>query len=107
MKNNRICQTFGIDYPIFLAGMGGAACPKLAAAVSNAGGLGVLGAAACTPSQMRRWIKETKELTDKPFGIDTLLPMSVRSGGNLKQNDGKDPAELLSEYQKMAKEFMN
>jgi len=49
IKNNRICETFGIEYPIFLAGMGGAACPKLAAAVSNAGGLGILGAAACTP----------------------------------------------------------
>ena len=43
-----------------------------------------MGAAACTPSQMRRWIQETKEMTDKPFGIDTLWPMSVRSGGNLK-----------------------
>ena len=107
IKNNRICQTFGIEYPIFLAGMGGAACPKLAAAVSNAGGLGVLGAAACTPSQMRRWIKETRDLTDKPFGIDTLLPMSVRGGGNLKQNNGKNPTDLLSEYQKLAKDFMN
>ena len=63
---SRICEVFGIKYPIFLAGMGGAANPKLAAAVSNAGGLGVLGAAACTPNQMRRWIQETRELTDKP-----------------------------------------
>ena len=105
--NNRICQIFGIKYPIFLAGMGGAANPRLAAAVSNAGGLGVLGAAACTPDQMRRWIKETKELTNQPFGIDTLLPMSVRGGGNLKQNEGKNPADLLKEFQEMAKGFMN
>ena len=107
IKNSRICELFGIDHPIFLAGMGGASCPKLAAAVSNAGGLGILGAAACTPNQMRRWIQETKEMTDKPFGIDTLLPMSVRSGGNLKQNKGKDPVDLFSQYQEMAKEFMN
>ena len=87
--------------------MGGAANPRLAAAVSNAGGLGVLGAAACTPGQMRRWIQETKELTNQPFGIDTLLPMSVRGGGNLKQNEGKNPADLVSEFQEMAKGFMN
>jgi len=104
---SRICEVFGIKYPIFLAGMGGAANPKLTAAVSNAGGLGVLGAAACTPSQMRRWIEETRDLTDKPFGVDTLLPMSVRGGGNLKQNDGKDPSNLVTEYQEMAKGFMN
>ena len=104
---SRICDIFGIKYPIFLAGMGGAANPKLAAAVSNAGGLGVLGAAACTPSQIRRWIQETRELTDKPFGVDTLLPMSVRGGGNLKKNNGKNPADLVSEYQEMAKAFMN
>jgi len=83
---SRICETFGIKYPIFLAGMGGAANPALAAAVSNAGGLGVLGAAACTPEQMRRWINETRKLTDKPFGVDTLLPMSVRGSGNIKQS---------------------
>tara|TARA_B110000014_G_scaffold264384_1_gene265483 strand:- start:67 stop:1182 length:1116 start_codon:yes stop_codon:yes gene_type:complete len=103
---SRICDTFGIKYPIFLAGMGGAANPALAAAVSNAGGLGVLGAAACTPEQMRRWIKETRELTDKPFGVDTLLPMSVRGGGNIKQNQGQDPADLIAEYKKMAMQFM-
>ena len=107
IKDSRICVLFGIDHPIFLAGMGGASCPKLAAAVSNAGGLGILGAAACTPSQMRRWIQETKNLTDKPFGIDTLLPMSVRGGENLKQNDGQNPADLMARYQEMAKDFMN
>jgi len=104
---SRICEVFGIEHPIFLAGMGGAANPKLAAAVSNAGGLGVLGAAACTPSQMRRWIRETRELTDKPFAVDTLLPMSVRGGGNLKLEDGENPADLVPSYQAMAKEFMN
>ncbi len=74
----RICDVFGIEYPIVLAGMGGASTPELAAAVSNAGGLGVLGAAGCGPSQLRRWIQRTRELTDKPFGVDTLLPASVR-----------------------------
>ena len=103
---SRICEIFGIKYPIFLAGMGGAANPALAAAVSNAGGLGVLGAAACTPEQMRRWINETRKLTDKPFGVDTLLPMSVRGSGNIKQNQGQDPSKLVAEYKKMAMQFM-
>ena len=49
-----ICELFSIDYPILLAGMGGAAGPELVAAVSNAGGLGVLGAAACTPGRTDR-----------------------------------------------------
>ena len=76
----RICEILEIEYPIFLAGMGGASVPALAAAVSNAGGLGVLGAAACSPDQLRSWIRQTREMTDKPFGVDTLLPASVRRG---------------------------
>ncbi|MEE4213020.1 MAG: nitronate monooxygenase, partial [Parvularcula sp.] len=63
---SRICEMLGIEYPILLAGMGGASVPALAAAVSNAGGLGVLGAAACSPEQLREWIRQTRELTDKP-----------------------------------------
>src|SRR3546814_11182373 len=76
--HSRVCDILGIKYPILLAGMGGASVPRLAAAVSNAGGLGVLGAAACSPDQLREWIRETRSLTAKPFGVDTLLPASVR-----------------------------
>ena len=72
-----LCDLFGIEYPIVLAGMGGASGPDLAAAVSNAGGLGVLGAAACPPAMLDEWITRTKKLTDRPFGVDTLLPASV------------------------------
>ena len=101
----RICDIFEIEYPIALAGMGGASTPALAAAVSNAGGLGILGAAACSPDMLRRWIRETRELTDKPFGVDTLLPASVRRE-TFKQTGGRSPAELIPEYQKFAAEFM-
>ena len=73
-----ICELFGIRYPIVLAGMGGASTPELAAAVSNSGGLGILGAAACGPDELRDWIRRTRKLTDQPFGVDTLLPASVR-----------------------------
>jgi NAD(P)H-dependent flavin oxidoreductase YrpB (nitropropane dioxygenase family) len=102
-----ICELLGIEVPIVLAGMGGASGPELAAAVSNAGGLGVLGAAACGPDELRSWIARTRKLTDKPFGVDTLLPASVRRGAfNKPAAKGKSPQELLPEYQEFAREFM-
>ncbi len=81
--------------------MGGASTPELAAAVSNAGGLGVLGAAACGPKQLREWIRRTRELTDKPFGVDTLLPASVRRA-DYAHSDGPTPMDLLPEMQAFA-----
>ena len=103
--NSRVCEILEIEKPIVLAGMGGASCPALAAAVSNAGGLGVLGAAACGPDQLRRWIRETRELTDRPFGVDTLLPASVRRA-NYEDMEGPTPADLLPERTDFAAEFM-
>src|SRR5258708_12050253 len=70
-----ICDYFGIKYPILLAGMGGVAMHKLVAAVSNAGGLGVLGAASLSPDDLRTEIRKTRELTDKPFAVDLLPPI--------------------------------
>jgi nitronate monooxygenase len=102
-----ICDLFGIEVPVVLAGMGGASSPELVAAVSNAGGLGVLGAAACGPDELRRWIERTRKLTSKPFGVDTLLPASVRRGTFDKPAaKGKSPQELLPEYLAFAREFM-
>ena len=100
-----ICDLLGIRYPIFLAGMGGASTPRLAAAVSNAGGLGILGAAACQPDELRAWIAETRKLTDKPFGVDTLLPASVRRA---KPEGAKGPSPLdhVPKLQEFAREFM-
>lgn len=103
---NRVCDILGIDHPIVLAGMGGASTPALAAAVSNAGGLGVLGAAGCGPKRLRAWIEETRSLTDKPFGVDTLLPASVRREA-YKEKSGPTPTDLLPEYKSFAKEFMD
>lgn len=103
----RICDLLEIEHPILLAGMGGASTPELAAAVSNAGGLGVLGAAACGPRQLRDWIQRTRALTDKPFGVDTLLPASVRRQAQLDSStDGPKPADLLPELKAFAAEFM-
>ena len=103
--HSRICDIFGIEYPIVLAGMGGASTPQLTAAVSNAGGLGILGAAACGPEQLRDWIRQTRELTDKPFGVDTLLPASVRRMPK-GEPSGPSPADRLPEYQEFARQFM-
>ncbi len=69
-----ICEQLGIEYPIFLAGMGGVSLSRLVAAVSNAGGLGIIGAAAMGPDELREEIRKTRGLTDKPFGVDILLP---------------------------------
>jgi len=102
----RICDLFGIEYPIVLAGMGGASTPELAAAVSNAGGLGVLGAAACGPTKLRAWIRETRELTDKPFGVDTLLPASVRRQQQLNEAGETNPADAMDEHRAFAAAFM-
>jgi enoyl-[acyl-carrier protein] reductase II len=67
-----VCDLFGIDVPIFLAGMGGVSYAALCAAVSNAGGLGTLGMAGRSHNEIRDEIKKTRDLTDKPFGVDLL-----------------------------------
>ncbi|MFT7245411.1 MAG: nitronate monooxygenase, partial [Candidatus Azotimanducaceae bacterium] len=107
--HSKVCDILEIEYPIVLAGMGGASTPELAAAVSNAGGLGVLGAAACQPEELREWIRRTRSLTDKPFGVDTLLPASVRraaqkAGGGTP--DADDPMEALQGHMAFAQQFM-
>ncbi len=70
-----ICDLFGIEYPVFLAGMGGVSTAPLVAAVSNAGGLGVIGAATMGPDEVRDQVRRTRELTDKPFAVDLLAPI--------------------------------
>eukprot|EP00930_Biecheleria_cincta_P030744 TRINITY_DN21300_c0_g1_i1.p1 TRINITY_DN21300_c0_g1~~TRINITY_DN21300_c0_g1_i1.p1 ORF type:complete len:372 (+),score=54.79 TRINITY_DN21300_c0_g1_i1:60-1175(+) len=75
--NTPITELFGIKHPILLAGMNVAAGPELAAAVTNAGGMGVIGGVSYTPKMLTLKIKELKaELNDKsaPFGVDLLLP---------------------------------
>ncbi len=74
------CDRVGIEYPVVLAGMGpvaGTGAPvataELAAAVSNAGGLGVMGGVAYSPDVLRAEIRKIRSLTKKPFGVDLLL----------------------------------
>jgi nitronate monooxygenase len=68
-----LCRSLGIEYPILSAGVGSAAVAELAAAVSNAGGLGVLGASGMDPSEVRQRIANTRKLTRLPFGINFII----------------------------------
>ena len=67
---NRVCKLFGIKYPIIQGGMVWVSGAKLAAAVSNAGGLGLIGAGSMKPDLLREHIQKAKTLTDKPFGVN-------------------------------------
>ncbi|MBN1374783.1 MAG: nitronate monooxygenase [Dehalococcoidia bacterium] len=69
----RITELFGIQHPVILSGMAFVSLPKLVAAVSNAGGLGIFNSVANTPDQLTRIIQEIKSLTDKPFAINATL----------------------------------
>lgn len=73
MIKTKICDDLNIEYPIFQGGMAWVADASLAAAVSNAGGLGLIAAMNSNAEQLRDEIKKARELTDKPFGINIML----------------------------------
>ena len=70
---NRICDLFGIKYPIIAGGMVWCSGWRLASAVSNAGGLGLIGAGSMHPETLREHIQKCKAATDKPFGVNVPL----------------------------------
>ena len=72
-EHNRITQLYNIQYPIIQGGMIWASGWRLASAVSNAGGLGLLGAGSMYPDVLREHIQKCKKATDKPFGVN--VPM--------------------------------
>jgi NAD(P)H-dependent flavin oxidoreductase YrpB (nitropropane dioxygenase family) len=76
MLKTRLCRDLAIDHPIFSAPLGGGnAGPELAAAVSNAGGLGLLGMGGLPAPAIREQIRDTRNRTSKPFGVGLLLPL--------------------------------
>ncbi len=97
-----LCDLLGIEYPFVLAGMGPVAggivgpvaTAELAAAVSNGGGLGVLGGSGYGPERLREEIDKIRGLTDKPFGVDLLLPANYM-GEAAKKPPPADPRELV------------
>lgn len=76
MIKSSICELIGIKYPIFQGGMAWASDYRLASAVSNAGGLGIIGAGQMPPEMLVKQIKQAKESTDKPFGVNLILYLS-------------------------------
>ncbi|TZE83387.1 enoyl-[acyl-carrier-protein] reductase FabK [Calorimonas adulescens] len=71
--HTKLCDILGIEYPIIQGGMAWVATAELAAAVSNAGGLGIIGAGNATGEFVREQIKKARALTDKPFGVNVML----------------------------------
>ncbi len=98
---NRVTQLFGIDYPIIQAGMIWASGWRLASAVSNAGGLGLLGAGSMYPEVLREHILKCQQATKKPFGvnvpmlypdIDKLMAIIIETGVKIVFTSAGNPA---------------
>jgi enoyl-[acyl-carrier protein] reductase II len=85
-----ICDLFGIEHPVFLAGMGEVAFAELVAAVSEAGGFGTLGMAVSDPARIRDEMRAVRRLTSKPFGVDMLaaLPEVVNAAIDVIVDEG-------------------
>src|SRR5439155_23803753 len=94
----RICDTFGIEFPIFAFSH----CRDVVAAVSRAGGLGVLGALAFSPEQLEvelKWIDE--HVDGKPYGVDVVMPASYAGAGEMDpEHMADDLAALIPEKHK-------
>jgi nitronate monooxygenase len=73
MPRTSLCNLLGIEQPILNAGISAGAGPELAAAVSNAGGLGVVAVSGLPPEVVLERIRRTRELTDRPFGINVII----------------------------------
>ncbi|GGL26877.1 NAD(P)H-dependent flavin oxidoreductase [Nocardia jinanensis] len=112
MLRTRFTETFGIEHPIVQGGMMWVGRAELVAAVANAGGLGFITALTQpTPDDLRREIERTRELTDKPFGVNlTILPSInpppyeeyvkaiVDSGIKIVETAGSNPEPFLPTY---------
>src|ERR1700757_1633275 len=77
MIRTRLTERYGIELPFVSAGMGFIATPPLAAAVSNAGGLGQLAAGAAPPEILRELIGATRKLTSRPFAVNFIIETIV------------------------------
>jgi len=112
------CDRVGIEYPVILAGMGPVAgtgsptaCSELVAAVSNAGGLGVLGGVGFSPDELSEEIRKIRSLTDKPFGVDLLLastfliPRGSQAPSSASVPAMKLPEEHVEAVERIAEEL--
>ncbi len=90
-----LTELLGIEAPIVLAPMGGAVTPELAAAVSNAGGLGTLPLSWNTPDEVRGCVAETAALTDRPFGVNLIREWDQRERLTVAVNAGAPVISLF------------
>jgi len=97
-RASALCSTLGIRYPIIQSGMSRVAGPDLVAAVSNAGGLGILAALRLEPEQLRTEIRRIRELTDAPFGVNLWLHPAVVAPS---APESIDPGALAAAQQKL------
>jgi enoyl-[acyl-carrier protein] reductase II len=81
----RLTEMLGIEHPVMLAGMGGVSYHRVVAAVSDAGGIGTLGAATMEPDELVEEMARVRDLTDKPFGVDLLAALPERMMEGSKQ----------------------
>lgn len=90
--HTELCDFLNIKHPIMLAGMGGVSYAEVCAAMSNAGGYGVLGMAGTSPDFIAQQIEQVKTLTDKPFGVDLLAadPQSLEASVDVIIEGGAD-----------------
>src|SRR5688572_20967653 len=73
MLRTKLTDQYGLEFPFVSAGMGFVALPPLVAAISNAGGLGLLGASPAPPPATRVMIQAVRALTSRPFGVDLII----------------------------------
>ncbi len=105
MLTTRFTELVGCTVPIQQAGMGAVSPPELAAAVSNAGGLGVVGATGYTPDELRAMIRKLRSLTDKPFGIDLLLPSNIADTGERETLTASLPEGHVAYVERLRERF--
>ena len=77
MPQTPLCRMLGIQHPIFSVGMSWLSGPELTSAVSNAGACGVVGVGGMTGDRVRQRIRETRAMTDKPFGANIILARTL------------------------------
>lgn len=104
---NRIKEIFGIEHPVIAGGMAWCSGWRLAAAVSNAGGLGLIGAGTMTVDLLREHIQKVKAATDKPWGInlplmypqiDTLIDMIIEEGCKIVFTSAGSPKKYTQRF---------
>lgn len=94
MIKSKICEMLGIKYPVFQGGMAWVADASLAAAVSNAGGLGLISSINAGTEVVRNEIRKCKELTDKPFGVNIML--QAPNAGEIAQMVVEEGVKILT-----------